>query len=86
MVLPLVPVTPTTRRPADGWPYQRAAVSAMARRTVGTMTCGTGSPVSRSQTSAAAPAATAAAANAWPSWVEPGMQKKSVPSTTSRVW
>ena len=86
VVLPLVPVTPTTRRARDGSPYQRAAMSAMARRTEGTTTCGALTPVSRSHTSAAAPASTAAAANAWPSNESPGTQKKSVPSATSRVW
>ena len=38
VVLPLVPVTPTTRSSREGSPYQRAPSSAMARRTDGTMT------------------------------------------------
>ena len=58
----------------------------MARRTDGTRTWVTGRPVSRSQTSALAPASTALSANAWPSNLSPGTQKKSVPSATSRVW
>ena len=86
VVLPLVPVTPTTRSSREGSPYQREAMSAIARRTEGTMTCGASTPVSRSQTSAAAPASTAAAANLCPSNESPGTQKKSVPSATSRVW
>ncbi len=86
VVLPLVPVTPTTESSRDGSPYQRDAASAIARRTEGTTTCGAPTPGSRSQTMAAAPAATAAAAKSCPSNESPGTQKKSVPSATSRVW
>ena len=87
VVLPLVPVTPTTVRSRDGSPYQRAAMSAMARRTDGTTHLRQrDAPVARSQTSAAAPAAAARAANSCPSKLSPGTQKKSVPSATSRVW
>ena len=86
VVLPLVPVTPATVSARDGSPYQRAPMSAMARRTEGTCTSAAPAPVGRSQTSAAAPPSTAAAANACPSKLSPGTQKKSVPSATSRVW
>ena len=86
VVLPLVPVTPVTTSSRDGSPYQRAAISASARRADGTMTCVIAGSATCSHTSAPAPAAAARAANSCPSARSPGTQKKSVPSPTSRVW
>ena len=84
VVLPLVPVTPTTGRRAVGSPWKRAAAAAMAARTSSTRTSGTPRPSGRATTSAAAPRATASGAKSCPSRVKPGTQKNSVPGTTAR--
>jgi hypothetical protein len=84
VVLPLVPVIPTTARRAVGSPWKRAAAGAIAARTERTRTSGTPRPRGRSTTSADAPAWTAAGAKSCPSARKPGTQKKSVPATTSR--
>ena len=55
VVLPLVPVIPTTGSAAVGSPWKRAAATAIAERTSSTCTSGTPSPSGRATTSAAAP-------------------------------
>src|SRR3954451_20833647 len=85
VVLPLVPVTPTTRSRAVGSPWKRAAATAMAERTSSTSTSGTPSPSGRWTTNAAAPRATASGAKSCPSRVKPGTQKNRVPGPTSRL-
>ncbi len=85
VVLPLVPVIPTTGSRAVGSPWNRAAAGAIAARTDGTRTSGTPRPSGRSTTSATAPRATASRARSCPSRVKPGTQKNSVPGRTSRV-
>ena len=85
MVLPFVPVMPTTRSSAVGSPWKRAAAGAIAARTSSTTTSGTPSPSGRWTTSAAAPRATASGAKSWPSRVKPGTQKNSVPGSTRAV-
>ena len=82
VVLPFVPVTPTTRSCAVGLPWNAAASGPIAARTLGTSTSGTSRPSGRSHTSAAAPRLTASAANSCPSTTKPGTQKKSVPGVT----
>ena len=62
VVLPLVPVIPTTRRVAVGSPWKAAAAGPIASRTLGTTTSGTPRPSGRSHTSAAAPRSTASGA------------------------
>ena len=84
VVLPLVPVTPTTARRRDGWPWKAAATGPMAARTSstttwGTSTWGTSTSTKRSTSRATAPAATAWAAKSWPSAVAPRTQQNSVP-------
>jgi hypothetical protein len=85
VVLPLVPVIPTTCSSAVGSPQKRAATGAIAARASATRACGTSSSSGRSTTSAAAPASTAAGAKSWPSASWPGKQKKSVPGPTRRL-
>jgi len=89
VVLPLVPVMPTIFRRAVGSPCRAAAAGAIAARTSGTSTCGTGgepgsSATTWSTTSAAAPSRAASSAKSWPSRVKPVTQKKTVPSPTVR--
>ena len=62
VVLPFVPVTPTTRSAAVGLPWNAAASGPIAARTLGTTTSGTSSPSGRSHTIAAAPRLTASGA------------------------
>ena len=57
VVLPLVPVMPTTRSSAVGSPWKRAAACAIAARMSSTWTSGTPRPSGRQTTSAAAPRA-----------------------------
>ena len=85
VVLPLVPVTPTTDNRLDGWPKKAAAAGARAARESATSTCGTaaGCSTSSSTTSATAPAATARAAKWCPSKRDPRTQKNRVPGTTA---
>jgi hypothetical protein len=85
VVLPFVPVMPTTSSSAVGSPWKRAAAGPIAARTDGTTTSGTASPSGRSTTSAAAPRATASGAKSCPSRVKPGTQKNSVPGATCRL-
>ena len=85
VVLPLVPVTPTTFSSLEGWPKKLAASGAIAARTDGTSTSGTPSPSGRSTTSARAPAPTAWGANSCPSWRKPLTQKNSSPPRTCRL-
>ena len=84
VVLPLVPVMPTTASSAVGSPCMRAAARAIAARTSSTSSSGTPRPSGRWTTSAAAPRATASGAKSCPSRVNPGTQKNSVPGTTVR--
>ena len=69
VVLPLVPVMPTTWSDPLGWPDTRSASTASARRASGTTTHGTLKPPGSgaSATTATAPRATACAANCVPS-------------------
>ena len=55
MVLPLVPVTPTTSSSRVGSPKKTSAAGAIAARASRTTTCGTGRSSARSTTSATAP-------------------------------
>ena len=83
VVLPLVPVTPTTVRSREGWPASAAAASDMPRRTSGTTAWGTGKSSSRSTIRAAAPRATASGAKSWPSARAPRRAQKSAPGPAS---
>ena len=85
VVLPLVPVMPTTGSRAVGSPWKRAAATAIAERTSSTQTSGTPSPSGRATTSAAAPRSTAPGAKSWPSRVKPGTQKNTKPGSTARL-
>jgi hypothetical protein len=84
VVLPFVPVTPTTRSSRDGWPWKAAANGAMAARTDATCTWVASTGTGRSTSRAAAPAVTACAAKSWPSARCPGTQQNSVPRRTPR--
>ena len=83
--MPFVPVTAATASSADGSPKNRLAAAGIARRTLGTTSCGTGSRAGRSTTSADRTASTACGASSCPSTCDPGTQKKSEPGTTARV-
>ena len=83
VVLPLVPVTPTTARSREGWPASAAAASAMPTRASATTAWGTATCSSRSTMSAAAPRATASAAKSWPSARVPRRAQKSAPGPAS---
>src|SRR4051794_24518034 len=76
---------PATGTSPLGWPKNIAAAGPIARRTLGTTSCGTATSSGRSQTSATAPAATACGARSWPSTREPGTQKKSEPGPAVRA-
>ena len=67
VVLPLVPVMPTTVMCAEGSPSSSAAIRAIATRESGTTTCGTSRSSGRCTTNAEAPRETASAAYSWPS-------------------
>jgi len=73
------------RSGAVGSPLIAAAAGAMAARTSSTTISGTPRPRGRWTTSATAPRATASGAKSWPSRVNPGTQKNSVPGVTSRL-
>ena len=83
VVLPLVPVTPTTAREADGSPATAAAARAIDRRTSSDTIWGTGRSSSRSTISATAPRATASAAWSWPSARAPRTAQKREPGVAS---
>ncbi len=85
VVLPFVPVTPTTSSSIVGSPWKAAASGAIAARASATSTSGTPSSSGRSTTSALAPAWTAPGANSWPSLFIPRTQKNSVPASTARL-
>ena len=85
VVLPLVPVTPTTFSSPVGSPQNRAARGAIAARASPTTTSATPSPSARSTTNPTAPASTAAAANRCPSTFSPGTQKNNAPGSTLRL-
>ena len=86
VVLPLVPVTPTTASRRDGCRWRAAAARAMAARLSATTTWGTVDAAStgRSHSRATAPAATAWGAKSWPSAIRPRTQQNSDPGRTSR--
>ena len=63
VVLPSVPVIPTTPRSRDGSPYHQAAARASAARVVPTTSCGSAAPATGCSTMAAAAPAAAAAAD-----------------------
>ncbi len=84
VVLPFVPVTPTTARLAEGSPKNAAASGAIATRVSSTITWATSRPSDRSTSSAVAPLATAAAAKSCPSTRSPRRQQNSVPGPTRR--
>ena len=85
VVLPLVPVMPTTRSSAVGSSWKRAAAGPIAARTSGTTISGTPRPSGRSTTSATAPRSTASGAKSWPSAVKPRTQKKRLPGRTASL-
>ena len=85
VVLPLVPVIPTTFSRAVGSPWKAAAAGPIASRTLGTTTSGTPRSSGRSHTSAAAPRSTASGAKSWPSARKPGTQKKRAPGRTAAL-
>src|SRR5437879_11344970 len=85
VVLPAVPVTPTTSKSELGLRKNATAAGPSARRTSATTSGGPATSSGRSTTSATAPAPTAAAAISCPSAREPRTQKKSVPGPTARV-
>ncbi len=86
VVLPLVPVTPSTANRADGSPQAAADTGPMAARTEATCTsAATARPSRRSTSRAAAPAATAAGAWSCPSATEPGTQQKRSPGPMARL-
>ena len=85
VVLPLVPVTPTTASSIVGSPWKAAASGAIAARASATCTSGTPRSSCRSTTRAAAPDSTAACAKSWPSVFIPSKQKKRVPGSTARL-
>jgi len=85
VVFPFVPVAAMTSSSCDGASKKSVAADGIARRTLGTTSCGTATSTGRSTTSATAPASTAARAKACPSAFAPGMQKKSDPGCTARV-
>ena len=84
VVFPFVPVMPTIVSASAGRPNSAADSGPIAARTDATRSCGTSRSSHRSTTRAPAPARTAATANACPSAVPPGMQKKSEPGGTLR--
>ena len=83
VVLPLVPVTPTTSRSRDGWPASAAAASAMPTRASATTAWGTASSSGRSTITAAAPRATASGAKSWPSARVPRRAQNRAPGPAS---
>ena len=85
VVLPFVPVTPTSASSIVGSPWKAAASGAIAARASATSTSGTPRSSGRSTTSALAPASTAPGANSWPSLLIPRTQKNSVPASTARL-
>ena len=80
VVLPLVPVIPSSVSAAAGWPYQARASAIAALRPSRTMICGSGTFAGSSRTRAAAPRAAASATNRCPSLWLPRTAMKSVPS------
>ncbi|MBK5223253.1 MAG: hypothetical protein JJE52_10330, partial [Acidimicrobiia bacterium] len=75
VLLPSVPVTPTSRNRSAGNPWTTAAACGSAARVSSTTICGTPTGSSASVSTADAPAETAAAANRWPSACAPRRQQ-----------
>ena len=85
VVLPSVPVIPTTASSALGSPYHQAAAVARAGRVSSTTSCGRStSGRARSTSATEAPARAAAATKSWPSAWRPGTATNSDPGPTSR--
>ena len=83
VVLPFVPVTPTTASCSLGRPQSTCASGPSAARTRSARTCGSATAGSgRSTSSAIAPRAAASDASSCPSRDDPGTQAKSVPGET----
>ena len=84
---PSVPVMPYTRSCSEGRPNHASAASATACRALATISCGMArSGVSRSATTAVAPAVAASGMKSHPSWTWPGMAKKTDPGETSALF
>ena len=87
LVLPFVPVTPTSVSARAGWAKKRAATSASAARVSATRTTATcaGRVAGASSTSSAlAPASIAWARKRWPSVFAPRSATNSAPGRTAR--
>ena len=88
VVLPFVPVTPTTRSLRLGSPYQAHASDASARRASRTRSQhagrGPAAGAPHSATTAAAPRATASGTKTAPSKRKPGTATKTLPGSTLR--
>ena len=85
VVLPFVPVMPTTRMRSLGCPWKSAASSASARRASATRSIGTPMPASGcSETTATAPRSTACRANVAPSAWTPLSATNTPPGSTAR--
>ena len=86
VVLPFVPVMPTSVRARDGWPYQADARRASDARAAGTSTCATDRPAtgSPSVTTSVAPRRTASGMKRRASCLNPGTATKQPPGSTRR--
>ena len=84
VVLPLVPVMPTSFMRCCGWPLKALAMRVMAARTSVTSTCGQSMSSSRSTTSATQPFSIACGAKSCASTLPPRMQKNRPFSHCSR--
>ena len=84
VVLPFVPVTPTTVSEPDGSSNTTADIGPIASRTERTRIWGTSRSSHRSTTRATAPPRIASRAWPWPSVFAPTTQKNSAPGTVSR--
>ena len=82
VVLPLVPVMPTTASDSLGRPHAAAAAGPSARRVSSTTIWGTSMSTTWSTKSATAPASTARWAKVWPSTCAPRTQANSTPGDT----
>ena len=83
VVLPFVPVTPTTTRSRAGWPASAAAARAIPSRVSGTTAWGTATSSRRSTITAAAPRATASGTKSCPSAMAPRRAQNRAPGPAS---
>ena len=85
VVLPLVPVTPTTFIRSDGWPSKLAAARARASRASATWThvASAAGGFGQAEITAAAPFATASATKSRPLRAAPGSAAKRKPGLTA---